>query len=195
MCSKMALYLASVIPFPREVVCVPYDYLTGFLPGEVIDNRESFAMFYNHFMNYHHIASQMKVVSVTRGETSSDVWLRCECMLQVKKIYDKTIDDGLYCDACRVYDVELCNVPPEDLNDIAVYEKQAVRYAPLDEPLSRPFTLLDVMRIIRLTDVEKFYAMSLPTLQDMYAYTINTMRIRMAFHRQEGSIDLPFFLN
>ena len=187
--------MASVIPLPGEVICVPYDYLAGLLPVSVIDNRDSFAVFYNHFMNHYHIASQMKVVSITRGETSSDIWLRCEHMLQIKKIYDKTTDGYLYCDACYVYDVELCDAPDEDMSDIALYEKQVVRYAPLDVPLSRPLTLLGVMRIIRLTDVEKFYAMSLPTVQDLYAYTINTMRIRMAFHRQERSIDLPFFLN
>lgn len=196
MCCKLNLYLGSIITFPLEVVSVPYTELSSAIPSSVIEKKESFAVYYNHFMNVNNIASQMRVVGITSGdETGGDIWLQGERLLVIKNThkYDDTPYYG--CDACYVYDVALDDAPREDIDDILSYSKTYIRHSPLLSPLSRRITLLELLRIIRLTDVEKFYALGLPSMQLMYAYGINTLRLKMAYYRQEGSIVYPFFLN
>ena len=196
--ASLPIFAINVLPLPGEVISISLtDEENNNAYQDVFSLQKTFGIYYHHFMNVYRVGSAVSVIGKTNGvENNTDIWVKGQRMFVLKDVF-KNEQSIPYINA----DVEYMDYLEGVHMDIDV-ENDVKRFIYISNnsgkmllEAKKHFDAFDVMRIMQLTDAEKFYALSMPSRDDLFVYMINNLRLRLAYYSQIGSIEEPWFLN
>lgn len=188
----------NALPLPGEVISISIaENQQNYGWDEIFSAERTFGIYYHHFMNVYRVGSAVRVIGRTNGlDDNNDVWVKGERMFTLKDVFmaDK---DKPYINADVEYMdyLEGVHMDTEVEKDVLRFISMSRNNAKMSQESKKHFDAFDVLRIMQLSDMEKFYALSMPSRDDLYVYMINSLRLRLAYYMQMGSIDDPWFLN
>lgn len=186
------------MPLPGEIISLNLSS-----PGELrlvreaAENGRPFGIFYNHFMNIFQIGAEVEAIGATEGEgDEKDIWVKGKRVFILKKLFkeDET-NNYLHAEVEYMDYLEGFYMDSEAEKDVAEYMSHCPSGVCPASVRGKRHDAFDVLRIMQLSDSEKFYALNMPTRRDLYIYIVNSLRLRSAYYSQRGSIDEPWYLN